>query len=102
MKHLLTRLALVLCIALPCQAALALGTPGTPAEFGPKAQADNPCLTEVSKFEQVIAFIRQSQGKEAAATVKEKLLPAKLESEILFKEGYCGLAKNLRERKLID
>ena len=102
MKHLLTRLGLVLLSTMPLPAALALGTPAGSPDFGPKAQADNPCLTEVSKFEQVIAFIRQSQGKEAAASLKEKLLPAKLENEILFKEGYCGLAKNLRERKLID
>ena len=36
----------------------------------------------------------------AAAELKEKLLPAKLENEILFKDGYCGIAKYLKEKKL--
>jgi hypothetical protein len=63
--------------------------------------APDPCRLDVSKFEQVIGFLRQNQGNEAAAALKEKLLPAKLESEILFKDGYCGLAKYLREKKLI-
>jgi hypothetical protein len=72
------------------------------ADFGPKTQVNDPCLKEVSKFEQTIGFLRHSQGASAAASLKEKLLPAKLEADLLFKEGYCGLAKYLRERKLID
>ena len=59
-------------------------------------------LNEVSKFEQAIGFIRQNQGIKAAADLKEQLLPAKLESDILIKDGYCGLAKYLREKKLIN
>jgi hypothetical protein len=61
----------------------------------------DPCRSEVSKFESVIGFVRDSQGNAAAADMKEKLLPAKLESDILTKEGYCGLAKHLRSKKLI-
>jgi hypothetical protein len=63
--------------------------------------ATDPCRIEVAKFERAIGLIRQLQGVEAANKIKEKLLPAKLESEILFKDGYCGLAKHLREKKLI-
>ena len=63
-------------------------------------QTQDPCRAEVSKFEQAIAFLRQSQGTQAATELKEKLLPARLEQEILFKDGYCGLAKYLREKKL--
>ena len=63
-------------------------------------QAQDPCRAEVSKFEQAIAFLRQSQGTQTATELKEKLLPAKLEQELLFKEGYCGLAKYLRDKKL--
>ncbi|WP_374664103.1 hypothetical protein [Ramlibacter sp.] len=64
------------------------------------AQAPDPCRAEVSRFEQAIGFVRQSQGNQAAADLKERLLPAKLESEILMREGYCGLVKYLREKKL--
>lgn len=65
------------------------------------AQAPDTCRADISKFEQAIGFVRQHQGNQAAADLKEKLLPAKVERELLFNEGYCGLAKYLREKKLI-
>lgn len=67
------------------------------AEFSPRPSA---CRTEVVKFEETIGFIRQHQGNEAAAALKEKLLPAKLEAELLASQGYCGLAQYIREKKL--
>ena len=73
---------------------------GNPAALTPNFQASDPCKSVVSKFEQTIGFIRQSQGNQAAAELKEKLLPAKVESAILFKDGYCGLAAYLKEKKL--
>lgn len=60
----------------------------------------DPCRAEVLKFEQAMALIRQSQGTQAAAALKEKLLPAQLETDLLLREGYCGLAKHLRDKKL--
>ena len=66
----------------------------------PNFNVQDPCRAEVSKFEQAISFVRQSQGSKAAAELKEKLLPAKTENEILFKDGYCGIAKYLKEKKL--
>jgi hypothetical protein len=64
------------------------------------AATQDPCRAEVAKFEHAIGFVRQNQGSQAAQALKEKLLPAKLESEILFKDGYCGLARYLSEKKL--
>lgn len=66
----------------------------------PSFQSVDPCRVSVAKFEETIGFIRQSQGTKAAAELKEKLIPAKLENDILFKDGYCGLASYLREKKL--
>ena len=63
-------------------------------------QTQDPCRVEVSKFEQAIGFVRQNQGNQAAMDLKERLLPAKLENEILMKDGYCGLAKYIRDKKL--
>ncbi len=63
-------------------------------------QASDPCRSEVSRFEQAIGFIRQNQGNQAAMDLKERLLPAKLENDILFKDGYCGLARYIKEKKL--
>ncbi|MDQ3271484.1 MAG: hypothetical protein M3Q12_04850, partial [Pseudomonadota bacterium] len=71
---------------------------GTTADLSLHAQ--DPCRAEVSKFERAIGFVRQHQGNQAAQALKEKLLPAKLENELLFKDGYCGLARHLREKGL--
>jgi hypothetical protein len=92
--HLIYSAGLLMATWLP---ALGQGNPAVPAPFMPSSDA---CRTEVSKFEQAIGFVRQSQGNKAAAELKEKLLPAKLENEILFKDGYCGLARYLHEKKL--
>ncbi|MBK8358158.1 MAG: hypothetical protein IPL15_03820 [Comamonadaceae bacterium] len=70
-----------------------------PDEASPATGSGRP-RAEVSRFEQTIGFIRQTQGNQAAAELKEKLLPAKTENDILFKDGYCGLATYLREKKL--
>jgi len=70
------------------------------AQAQTQTQPQDACRAEVSKFEQAIGFVRQNQGNQAAMELKERLLPAKLESEILFQEGYCGLAKYLRDKKL--
>lgn len=67
------------------------------AEFTP---LPNACKTEVAKFEETIGFLRQHQGNEAAALIKEKLLPAKMEADLLATQGYCGLARYIREKKL--
>ena len=65
------------------------------------AQAQNdPCRTEVLKFEKGMGFVRQSVGEEQGKEIREKLLPSKLEFDILQKDGYCGLARYLREKKL--
>ena len=61
---------------------------------------EDPCRQEVSRFERAIGFVRQNQGNEAAQALKQKLLPADLENELLMKEGYCGLARYIREKKL--
>lgn len=43
---------------------------------------------------------RQNQGAQAASELKEKLLPARMENDILFKDGYCGLARYIHGKKL--
>ena len=96
----------LIALLLPLYAVAATPTP-TPApapspvisngEFTPQP---NACKSEVAKFEETIGFIRQHQGVQAAAALKEKLLPAKLEAELLATQGYCGVVKYLREKKL--
>ena len=61
---------------------------GNSAALTPNMTVNDPCRAEVSRFEQTIGFIRQTQGNQAAAELKEKLLPAKTENDILFKDGF--------------
>lgn len=68
--------------------------------IGTEAQ-EQVCRDTVTKFEESMAFIRKSVGYEKAAEMKEALLPNKLESELFAKEGYCGVARHLRAKKLI-
>ena len=77
--------------------AASANAPAAPAEFTP---LPNACKSEVAKFEETIGFLRQHQGVEAAALIKEKLIPAKVEAELLATQGYCGLANYIREKKL--
>ena len=73
----------------------------TPLAGAADSAADtNTCRAEVLKFEETVAFVRQAQGNAAASAMREKLLPAKVESDILFSKGYCGIARYLREKKL--
>jgi hypothetical protein len=95
MKIILNSAALAVTLLISCSSIAQTTT-------APKLVATiDPCRTEVSRFEQALGFVRESQGSAAAADVKEKLLPAKVENDILNKEGYCGLAKHLRSKKLI-
>lgn len=59
------------------------------------------CRETVAKFEESMSFVRKSVGYEKAAEIKESLLPNKLESEIFAKDGYCGVAKYLKTKKLL-
>ena len=70
--------------------------------FGLTMSAQNPCRDAVSKFEQNIALVRHINGEKKATEFKARYLPPGVESNLLATEGYCGLAKYLRDRKLID
>lgn len=74
--------------------------PSTVTSNGEFTPQPNACKSEVAKFEETIGFLRQHQGNAAAAQIKEKLLPAKVEADLLATQGYCGLANYIREKKL--
>jgi hypothetical protein len=76
--------------------------PNTAAPNTKNSTDASVCQREVSKFEQAISFARNAQGVAAAAQLKERLLPAKVEADLLFQEGYCGLARYLRDKRLLD
>lgn len=95
------------CCSLASQALLVLTTasvsaqvPNNSAAVAAELSTPNACKQKVAEFERAIGLIRQVQGNKAAAELKEKLLPAKIESELLFSQGYCGLARYIQEKKL--
>jgi len=73
--------------------------PGAPVIREPPRDRE-ACRQSVARFERAIGLIRQTQGQQAAAELKEKLLPAQIERDLLMQEGYCGLARHLHEKKL--
>jgi aspartate ammonia-lyase len=73
--------------------------------WGQTAEADaneQTCREMVAKFQESMSFVRKSVGYEKAAEIKESLLPNKLESELFAKEGYCGVARYLKAKKLLN
>ena len=85
-----------ICVCLLALPALAQ----TAAPAAPDAQ-EQQCRETVAKFEESMSFARKSLGYEKAAEIKESLLPNKLESELFANEGYCGVAKHLKAKKLV-
>jgi hypothetical protein len=84
---------------------LFMGSSSSQAQMKPEVVAQavpatDTCRKAVLRFEETIAFVRQAQGNEAAATLKERLLPAKVANDLLLNEGYCGLAKHLKDQGL--
>ena len=69
----------------------------------PAAAADpaEQCKKDVLQFERAIGTMRQLHGNQAAADLKEKLLPAATERQLLNTEGYCGLSRYLNDKKLL-
>ena len=64
------------------------------------AAPTNARKATVLRFERALAIMRETQGNKAGEEIKEKLLPAKLQSEILFKDGDCGLVPYIQEKRL--
>ena len=88
-------LTLAVCSLVAPTYANAAGTPA--ADSSP---ATDPCKSVVLRFERAVALMRETQGNKVGDELREKLLPAKVQSDILFKEGYCGLARYIQEKKL--
>ena len=74
-----THLVQSVVVAMVLWSPLAWSQGNSAAMATPNFNVQDPCRAEVSKFEQAISFVRQSQGTQAAAELKEKLLPAKVE-----------------------
>ena len=79
---------------------VALGAPAEDAAVQ-KAREEAVCKQAVTKFEHAMDFMRETQGSTWTAAFREKKLPSAVENSILKKDGYCGLAKYLKDNRLI-
>ncbi len=100
MRKLLKPLRTRTCPAVGLLWASLLAVPGLAQGASPDTQ-ESQCRETVAKFEESMSFVRKSVGYEKAAEIKESLLPNKVESEIFAKEGYCGVARYLKAKKLL-
>ncbi len=65
----------------------------------PTALVD-PCKRDVLKYQSNIELVRQSLGDKEAAALQAKFMGKAEWDALLLKDGYCGIARKLREQKL--
>jgi hypothetical protein len=66
----------------------------------PKLVVD-PCKKDVARFQEDLRMLKASMGDEAAKAFQNQFLPKAEWDVILLNEGYCGLSKRLRDKKLV-
>lgn len=72
----------------------------SPALPTPKFVVD-PCKKDVLKFQEDLRALKVAMGDKAALDFQNKFMSREAWDAVLLNEGYCGLSKRLRERKLV-
>jgi hypothetical protein len=80
-------------------AALA-GAQGNSASMEPPVLLADACKREVMKYQGNIDLVRKSLGDKAAEELEGRFMPRPQWDALLLKEGYCGIARRLRDQKL--
>ena len=91
------RLFLAILVALTMRPAIGQGN--SAAMEAPVNVAD-PCKRDVLKYQGNIHLVRKSLGDKAAAELEARFMGRTEWDALLLKDGYCGLARKLREQKL--
>ena len=60
------------------------------------------CKRDVLKYQAQIAFVRKSLGDKEADALAARFMTQAEWDGLLLSEGYCGLARRLRARKLVQ
>jgi hypothetical protein len=61
----------------------------------------DPCKKDVLHFQEDLRTVRETLGEAAAKKVQEDFLPQVQWNALLLTEGYCGISKRLREKRLV-
>ena len=74
---------------------------GNSAALPSPALAVDACKRDVLKYQAQIEFVRKSLGDKEADALAARFMTKAEWDALLLSEGYCGLAKRLRARKLV-
>ena len=97
MRKIGKRLGVILLVQGLCLGALAQGNSDA---LGVPELAADPCKREVLQYQSNMALVRQTLGDQAAAELEAKFMSKSEWNALLLQDGYCGIAKRLREKKL--
>lgn len=95
---LVVSVAFMLLTGIPVQSALAQGN--SAALPNPALVAD-ACKRDVLKYQANIELVRKTLGDDQANALAARFMRKPEWDALLLSEGYCGLAKRLREQRLV-
>lgn len=75
---------------------------GNSAALPSPAVVADACKRDVLKYQAQIEFVRKSLGDKEAEALAARFMVKEEWDAVLLAEGYCGLAKRLRARKLVQ
>ena len=87
-------------VLLPAVCSVALPQGNSNAMKSP-ALVQDPCKSDVLRYQADIDFVRKALGDKAAAEQEDKFMQKKQWNAVLLDEGYCGISRRLREKKLV-
>jgi hypothetical protein len=59
------------------------------------------CKRETERYQETLKFLKTTAGDKITDMVKTGIIDDKQLSELIAKDGYCGVARVLKERKLV-
>ncbi len=74
---------------------------GNAPSMAPPVLVNDPCKRDVLVYQSNIELVRKTLGDKAAAEQDARFMSKAEWDATLLKEGYCGLSRRLRERKLV-
>jgi hypothetical protein len=97
MKKIGKRLAVILLVQGVCLGALAQGNSDA---LGSPVLVKDPCKRDVLLYQANIELVRKTLGESQAKELESKFMSKPDWNALLLQEGYCGIARRLRDKKL--